>query len=310
MRPASKDHTALHARARVVRGVRAHLEGDGFTEVHPPCLVPCPTMDTHIHGLAVEGGGFLHASPEFAMKRLLAAGWRKIYALGPVWRREAAGPLHTPEFTMLEWYRAGADYRVLMDDCRALVAATLPAPRPWRTLTVAQAFARHAGIDLAAHLDDLAAFRAAAGAAGVRVVGGDDWGDVFDAVMAEQVEPALRDGCVLLHDYPAALGALARLKPDDPRWAERVELYIDGVEVANGFSELTDAAEQRARFTRDAAAKRARYGFAYDPDPAFLAALEAGMPDSAGMALGVDRLAMIAAGARDVRGVQWGAGMV
>ena len=295
----------------MVRAIRAYLEGDGFTEVHPPCVVPCPTMDTHIHGFAVpEAGGFLHASPEFAMKRLLAAGWRKIYALGPVWRREAAGPAHTPEFTMLEWYRAGADYRALMDDCRALVAATLPGARPWRVLTVARAFAAHAGIDLAAHLDDTPSFTAAARAAGVRVTDGDDWGDVFDAVMAERVEPALRHGCVLLHDYPAALGALARLKPDDPRWAERVELYIDGVEVANGFSELTCAGEQRARFTRDAAAKRARYGFAYDPDEQFLAALEAGMPPASGMALGVDRLAMLAAGARDVRGVQWPAGMV
>lgn len=308
----------LKARAGVLRAVRAFFDAQGFLEADVPLLQPCPTMDTHIHGFAVpeanDGqGAYLHASPEFHMKKLLVAGCKRIYCLGPVFRREVAGAWHSPEFTMLEWYRSGSDYNSLIADCRGLL--TVVAPRygncdpsaKWGIMTVHQAFENYAKIDLSDILDDTDRFSNAARGAGVRVRDGDDWGDIFDAVMADKIEPRLgQKAPTVLKNYPARLAALARLKPGDPRWAERAELYVTGTELANGFSELTEAAEQRARFDADRAEKQTRYGFSYTPDADFLKALEHGMPESAGMALGIDRLVMLATGARHIDQVRWG----
>jgi lysyl-tRNA synthetase class 2 len=239
------------------------------------------------------------------MKKLLAAGETRIFQLARVFRNAERSATHHPEFTMLEWYRAGSDYTRLMDDCEALVRCALAAagrerlefrgatcdPRlPFERLSVAEAFAKHAGRDVFA----------------LEATGTDSDEDAFFRVLLNEVEPKLGIGRpTLLYDWPIALGALARAKPGDPRVAERVELFVAGLELANGFSELTDAAEQRQRFERDVAEKARLYGERYPIDGDFLAALEHGLPASAGMALGFDRLVMCATGAERIEDVLW-----
>jgi lysyl-tRNA synthetase class 2 len=262
---------------------------------------------------------YLHTSPEFACKALLAAGEEQIFTFARVWRNRERGPLHSPEFTMLEWYRAGAPYETLMDDCAALLALAAettgaqrfafrgreadPRLTPER-VTVAQAFEHFAGIDLFA-CDAREALAAAAVEARVRVAADDSWSDIFSRVMVQRIEPRLGEGrATILCEYPVAEAALARPKASDPRVAERFELYVCGVELANAFGELTDAAEQRRRFEAEMALKQAIYGETYPIDEAFLESLSR-MPSASGAALGFDRLAMLASGAQRIEQVLW-----
>ncbi|HLY57549.1 MAG TPA: EF-P lysine aminoacylase EpmA [Stellaceae bacterium] len=324
----------LDARARITSAVRDWFAGEGFTEVDTPALQVSPCMEPHLQAFATmletpEGERvprYLHTSPEFAMKKLLVGGMERIYQLGHVFRNRERAAAHAPEFTMLEWYRAGAPLAALVDDCAALLWLACTAAgtstlafgehacdptAPVEILTVAEAFQLHCGIDLLATAPDpaqpdLALLAAAAAPLGIRPHGGDRWEDLFFRLMLERVEPRLGIGrATALCEYPISMAALARPKPEDPRVAERFELYACGVELANGFGELTDAAVQRARFEADMDLRELLYGERYPIDEDFLAALCCGMPDSSGIALGFDRLVMLASGAPDIASVQW-----
>lgn len=323
----------LLARNRVQRALRAWFDAEGFCEVDPNALQISPGNEAHLHAfhttLRDDSGGaaarYLHTSPEFAMKKLLAAGETRIFAFAHVWRNREGGPRHANEFTMLEWYRAGADYTTLMADCAAIlrraVAVTGADLLRWRDATcdpfapperlgVAEALARYAAVDVLATLradgtGDTAALRAAAATAGLRPAPHDTWSDIFSKLIVDKVEPHLGHGrATILDRYPACEAALARRAPDDTRVAERFELYACGVELANGFGELTDPVEQRARFVADMDLKERLYGERYPLDEDFLAAL-AQMPPASGIALGFDRLVMLATGAPSVAAVQW-----
>lgn len=323
----------LHLRARVLHAIRAFFHNQGFVEVETPVLQVSPGIERHIRPVAAEvrcgAGGekvsrFLHSSPEFAMKKLLSAGETRIFQICHVFRDGEVGRLHQPEFTMLEWYRTDATYEQLMADVERLVkevaiAASAPSlsfdnhrwstDSAWHRTTVADAFRDLAGIDVLATLErdtmDREGLRAAAIEAGVRTGDQESWDDIFHRVMLEKVEPVLASkGAAFLYDYPAPVGALARRSDDDPRICERVEAYVCGVELANGFSELIDADDQRRRFEADRDHFAMNYGAAPPIDESFLTALQA-MPQSAGMALGVDRLIMLLTGAPDVASVQW-----
>ena len=322
----------LAVRAQVLRALRDWFAAQGFTEVETPILQVAPGNETHLHAFATDliapGGErrrmHLHTSPEFACKKLLAAGERRIFTFARVFRNRERTALHHPEFTMLEWYRAGEPYEALMDDCAALLAAAAraadaarwqfgrhacdPQAEPER-LTVADVFHRYADIDLLAMLGnatpDTARFAAAARAAGIQVAADDTWSDVFSRVISERIEPHLGIGRpTLLTEYPVTEAALARPCAHDPRLAERFELYVCGVELANAFGELTDAAEQRRRFEAWMDEKERRYGERYPIDEDFLAALQR-MPEASGIALGFDRLAMLAGGATRIEQVLW-----
>ena len=323
----------LLVRNRVKSALRGMFEAEGFVEVEAAALQVSPGNETHLHAFATEvltidgraAPLYLHTSPEFALKKMLAAGERKIFDFARVFRNRESGPRHANEFVMLEWYRAEEDYTALMDDCetilrRAAEAAGATALRhgdrladPFATperLSVAQAFARHAGIDLPATLtDDGLPLREplarAAVDGGLRVASDDGWSDIFSRVMAERIEPHIGNGrATILYDYPLPEAALARRKPGEPRVAERFELFACGVELANAFGELRDPAEQRRRFTADMAEKERLYGERYPIDEDFLAAL-AGMPEASGCALGFDRLIMLLVGAPRIADVQW-----
>jgi len=323
----------LRARQRITSFVRRWFGAKGFVEIDPAALQPSPGNETHLHGLRAglvgpDGAAqdaWLHTSPEFAMKKLLAAGETQIFALTHVFRNRERTALHAPEFAMLEWYRVGAPLATLMEDCGAIVAlaahvagARIFAFRgreaspfePPERLTVRDAFLRHARIDLFDSLPpgrapDAALFARQAEAMGLRVAADDTWSDVFSRTLSERVEPNLGIGRpTILHAYPASEAALARVSPADPRVAERFELYACGVELANAFHELTDPAEQRRRFETDMAEQRRIYGASAPIDEDFLAAVGA-MPDASGAALGFDRLVMLATGAERVEDVQW-----
>ncbi|MBP0484636.1 EF-P lysine aminoacylase EpmA [Sagittula salina] len=321
----------LLARNRAQAAIRGYLATEGFTEVDPPALVPSPGNEAHLHAFRTtaignDGQGremYLHTSPEFAMKKLLAAGETRIAAFAHVWRNREQGPRHSPEFTMLEWYRAGEDYAVLMEDMArmaqlAVQAAGAEALRfrdqtcdpfaPYERLSVAEAFLRYAGVDLLATLGvgaDRHGLARQAEAVGTRVAGDDTWSDIFSRLLSEKVEPHLGHGRLTVLDrYPAVEAALARTCADDPREAERFEVYACGVELANGFGELTDAAEQRRRFVAEMDEKERVYGERYPLDEEFLAALEH-MPDASGIALGFDRLVMLATAAPKIEDILW-----
>ena len=324
----------LLARNRVRDALRRWLAEDGFCEVDPAILQVSPGNEAHIAGFETEfitGDSpaqrlYLHSSPEFACKKLLAAGEERIYALGHVFRNRERGPLHHPEFTMLEWYRARQPYGALMQDCAAMLGVAARAAGVQRLqfrghdadpfagperLPVVTAFQRHAGIDLAALLPGAdggtgrEAFALESGRAGVRVTPDDTWSDIFSKVLSQCIEPHLGMGrATLLMDYPVCEAALARAKPEDPRFAERFELYACGVELANGFGELIDAREQRRRFEMEMAEKLRIYGETYPLDEDFLACL-AHMPQASGCALGFDRLVMLLTGAARIDDVLW-----
>jgi len=322
----------LMARNRIKAAVRRWFEEQGFVEVDTSVLQVSPGNEAHLHAFRTElirpdGSSqtlYLHTSPEFACKKLLAAGERRIFSLTPVFRNRERGALHHPEFTMLEWYRAGEDYEVLMADCEALLQVAAAAAgasaftfrdisvsrtaEPER-LTVAECFSRYADIDLLATTPngetDRDALARAAISAGVRVAADDTWADIFSRILVERVEPHLgRERPTFLTEYPISEAALARPKADDPRVAERFELYLCGVELANGFGELTDPDEQRRRFEAEMAEKARVYGESYPLDEDFLAALRH-MPPASGIALGFDRLVMLATGAQRIEQVLW-----
>ena len=278
----------LEKRARILQQVRAFFVGSGLLEVETPCRIPANAPELHIDAVEADGA-VLQSSPELAMKRLLAAGYPDLFQLSRVWRADERGSRHLPEFTLLEWYRRDTGYNALMTDCEALLAHLVPAGQfnwqgqmidltpPWPRLTVSEAFRRFAPCSAT---EALATGR-------------------FDEVLTAEVEPRLGPGPVFLVDYPAPLAALARLKPDDPALAERVELYLGGLELANGFSELTDPVEQRARFTADEAARRAA-GKPPCPLPEPYLDELANLAPCAGIALGVDRLVMLLTDAREI----------
>jgi len=302
--------------------------------VETAALQTSPGNETHLHAFATDAlrtdGSvaaklYLRTSPEFACKKLLAAGETQIFEFARVWRNRERGALHSPEFTLLEWYRADRPYETLMDDCAALMSLAAqqagtrqfsfrgktadPFAEPER-ITVADAFAHYAGVDLLATVSEAGAtdgdaLATAAAAAGVRVAPDDGWEDVFSRVLVERIEPNLGIGrATILCEYPIAQAALARPKPGDPRVAERFELYACGVELANAFGELTDPAEQRRRFAIEMDEKARLYGERYPLDEDLLAAL-AQMPAASGAALGFDRLAMLATGASRIDQVLW-----
>ena len=312
--------------------LRAWFASQEFVEVDTGTLRISPGNETHLHAFATmlmttDGKPsplYLRTSPEFACKKILAAGECRIVEFAKVFRNRERGALHAPEFTMLEWYRTGEPYAALMADCAAILAKAAeaagskefrfrgrsadPFAAPQR-LTVAEAFQKFAGIDLLATVPDgkpdRAALAHAATAAGIRIAADDTWGDIFSRVLVERIEQHLGNGrATILDEYPAEQAALARTSPRDPRVAERFELYVCGVELANGFAELTDAAEQRRRLENEMAEKARRYGERYPLDEDFLAAL-ATMPPACGIALGLERLVMLATGASRVDQVQW-----
>lgn len=321
------------ARGKIRRFVRRFFAEAGFTEVECGLLQAAPCAETHLHGFSTErvrGDGsretlWLPTSPELMAKRLLAAGETRIYDLARAFRNREESAIHAPEFTMLEWYRAREDYAAVIADTVTLVrgaaeavgAARLrhrgreadPFAAPVR-LTLAEAFRDFAGISLLDFVNadgatDRDGFAAAATRAGVQVASDDGWSDIFTRVMAEKVEPGLDPArLTILYEYPSPEAALARRAPHDARVAERFELYACGVELANGFGELTDAAEQRARWVSAMAAKLAIYGERYPVDEDFLAALEL-VPPCSGVALGFDRLVMLCTGASRIGQVIW-----
>jgi lysyl-tRNA synthetase class 2 len=321
----------LQARGAITAAVRALFTEQGFIEVETSIMQVSPGNETHLHaprtGIIRPDGShatrYLRTSPEFACKKLLAAGEPRIFELARVFRDRERGDLHLPEFTMLEWYRAGAPYDTIMADCVGVIAHAArttgigrfgfrgrtadPFAEP-EMLTVGGAFERFAGIDLLstiAHGEGDRAALAAAAAEKVRIADDDTWSDIFSKVLVEHVEPHLGEGrLTILFEYPSPEAALARVKASDPRVAERFEVYACGVELANGFGELTDAEEQRRRFTKAMAEKQRRYGEAYPLDEDFLAAVGA-MPEASGVALGFDRLVMLASGAARIDQVVW-----
>jgi lysyl-tRNA synthetase class 2 len=318
----------LRARSRIMAALRVWFGTQDFVEVETAILQVSPGNEAHLHAFATEliasdatrSRLYLHTSPEFAAKKLLAAGEQRLFTFARVFRNRERGALHHPEFTMLEWYRANETYDVLMEDCAALLAATAeaaeskaftfrgrsadPFAAPER-LSVADAFRRYADIDLLATLDDRDALAAAARGQGIRVADDDTWVDIFSRVLVERIEPHLGIGrATILDEYPVSEAALARPTAHDPRVAERFEFYVCGVEIANAFGELTDAAEQRRRFENEMTEKERVHGERYPVDEDFLAAL-AEMPPASGIALGFDRLVMLATGASRIEQVLW-----
>ena len=321
----------LRARNAVTRAVRAWFDEQGFAEVETAILQVSPGNEVHLHAPRTELTGsdgtratrYLRTSPEFACKKLLAAGEEKIFEFARVFRDRERGDLHLPEFTMLEWYRANAAYDAVMADTVVVIAHAAqatgigqfsfrgrsadPFAEP-ELLTVAAAFERLAGIDLLSTIADGTGDRAALASAAkgrVRISDDDTWSDIFSKVLVEHVEPHLGQGrLTLLFEYPTPEAALARTKTSDPRVAERFEVYACGVELANGFGELTDAREQRDRFAQAMDEKQRRYGERYPLDQEFLDAV-AQMPEASGVALGFDRLVMLASGALRIDQVVW-----
>jgi elongation factor P--(R)-beta-lysine ligase len=325
----------LRQRMLIQEALSGWFERQKFQQVDTSELRSSPGNETHLHAFATDwlrtDGSmvdrlYLHTSPEFSLKKLLAAGETRLFEFARVFRNRERGPLHAPEFTMLEWYRALRPYSALMDDAAELIALAAevagtgrlthhdrsvdPYLAPER-LTLAEAFDRFAGIDLLATISadglstDTAALMAAARSKGIRVADDDSWSDVFTRVLLEKVEPQIgRERITILTEYPAPEAALARRKPDNPRVAERFEIFACGVELANAFGELTDVAEQRRRFEADMAAKERIYGETYPLDEVLLSAL-AEMSEASGAALGFDRLVMLAAGVDDIDDVLW-----
>lgn len=322
----------LLLRNRIKAALRGWFASQGFIEVEPGALQVSPGNETHLHALATEVIGtaldrrtlYLHTSPEFAMKKLLAAGEEKIFAFAPVYRNRERGALHAPEFTMLEWYRAGAPYEALWDDCAQMltIAAEVAGRSAWswrgrdaeiggpmERVTLAAAFRDLAGIPLldtcADGRGDRDALARHVEAAGIRTAPDDTWSDIFSRVLVERIEPQLgHPSPTVLYEYPSPEAALARPVPGRPAVAERFELYVSGVELANGFGELSCVDEQRRRLAHEMDEKARLYGERYPIDEDFLDAL-AHMPAASGCALGFDRLVMLAAGATHVDQVIW-----
>jgi elongation factor P--(R)-beta-lysine ligase len=323
----------LLARARMRDRLRAAFATQGFTEVECAALQVSPGNETHLHAFATERVApdgsvrrlYLHTSPEFACKKLIAAGETRIFFLGPAYRNRERGVLHAPEFTMLEWYRANEPYESVVADSIAIARLAAEAAASARfifrgrtadpfaepdRMSVAEAFQHYAGVALLDTIGpegdtDRDALARAAILSGITIAGDDTWSDIFSRILVARVEPHLGlERLTILDRYPRAEAALARAAPDDPRVAERFELYACGVELANGFGELTDANEQRRRFEAEMTEKQRIHGEHYPVDEDFLAAL-AHMPEASGVALGFDRLVMLATGASAIDQVMW-----
>lgn len=326
----SSKKACLEKRMLLMRAIRKWFEAETFWEVETPILQVCPVMDTHILAIRSDIRGvdkrydrtrYLHTSPEFAMKKLLVAGLPNIFQICHVFRDAEASARHSVEFTMIEWYRANEPYQRIMQDCVELLRFCAKELnilafsyrdkicdpfRDWDIITVDEAFRKYAGIKLSDYLEDRDGFEQAIKDIGIRTSDGDAWDDLFFRVMDAKIEPYLGMGVpTILCDYPVSMASLARRKPEDPRFAERFELYVCGIELANAFGELTDVKEQAARFTEELDQKEKLYGDRYPVDEDFLAALEFGMPESSGIALGIDRLAMLAAGTDQIDNVLW-----
>lgn len=320
---------ALRQRAALIRAVRAFFDARDFLEVDTPALQVSPGLEPHLKAMETrvfDPGGtgrtlYLHTSPEFAMKKLLAAGLPRIYQLCHVYRNAEGGALHSPEFTMLEWYRANAGYREIMADTEDMIryvsdtsgvsamrhgAHTADPFAEWEAITVCEAFAKYADFDLETALDDREALAAACREKNIHHAENDLWEDLFFRLFLALIEPKLGMGRpTILYDYPVSMAALSRPKAEDPRFAERFEVYICGIELANAFGELTDPDIQLERFEADMALKETLYGERYPVDPDFIAALRYGMPEAGGIALGIDRLAMLATGTGDLADILW-----
>jgi lysyl-tRNA synthetase class 2 len=323
----------LLARNRILAATRAWFAERDFLEVDVPALQVSPGNEAHLHGFEtrlIHSDGststrYLHTSPEFACKKLLAAGEERIFYLGHVFRNRERTATHAPEFTMLEWYRAGETYDAVVADCLAILKLAATAvgnpvfrfrgreadvTRPPQRIGVVDAFREFASIDLFETLGEdgtpkTAAMARAAATAGIKTAADDSWSDMFSRVLTERVEPRLGIGApTILDRYPRAEAALARACAGDPRLAERFELYVCGVELANGFGELTDPDEQRRRFEAEMDEKQRIHGERYPIDEDFLAAL-AQMPDASGVALGFDRLVMLSTGAPSIDQIIW-----
>lgn len=319
----------MEKRAEIIAAVRAYFRSRGFMEAETPTIVPTPGMEPNLDpfrtrllrhdGAAFEAG--LITSPEYAMKKLLAAGIPKVFEIARCYRNgEPWDGSHNPEFAMIEWYRADADYGAMMTDTEEMIAdvaakvtggttiryqgADIDLAPSWPRMTVAEAMERHAGIDLAAGIDDPERFRAAVEAKGCPTSPTDTFDDVFFRIFLRDVEPKIAVGPrpVILHEYPRSMAALARLKSGDARFAERFEAYAGGLELANAYSELNDPAEQRRRLEEEQAQRRAAGKHAFPIDESFLEAV-AQMPPSAGIALGIDRLVMLLTDAPTIRDV-------
>lgn len=312
----------LEKRAHLIAGIRRFFTERGYLEVETSALQNSPGMEVHVKAFEtrlydVDRETFaakrLHTSPEIAMKKLLVAGLPKIFQICQVYRNAEGSTLHSPAFTMLEWYQTGLSYRGLMEETVEMIRAVAGDVIRWRDnisdpfadwqfISVTEAFAQYAEIDLEAVLDDYDGFVAAAAQTDCPAHEGDTWDDIFFRIFLEKIEPHLgHPAPTVLYDYPAGMAALSRKKPEDPRYAERFEVYICGMELANAFGELTDAAEQKNRFVAAMREKKQIYAEDYPVDEDFISALEYGMPECSGIALGVDRLAMLLSGAEDIR---------
>ena len=319
----------LLARNRIVAAFRRWFEAKDFLEVDCAVLQVSPGNEAHLHAFGTDliqpdasvGRRYLHTSPEFACKKLLAAGETRIFNLGHVFRNRERTPTHSPEFTMLEWYRANEAYDLIIEDCIALVklAADVAGTKQfnWRgrmadpfakaeRLSVAAAFQKYAGVDLLATLNgNISNREALAKQCPVQFTDKDTWSDIFSRILVEKIEPNLGNGVItVLYEYPAVEAALARACAHDARISERFELYACGMELANGFGELTDPVEQRRRFVSEMDVKEKLYNERYPIDEDLLAALEL-MPPASGVALGLDRLIMLATGATRIDQVLW-----
>jgi lysyl-tRNA synthetase class 2 len=324
----------LMIRSQIMREIRHYFDDQGFEAVETPILQICPVIDTHIRAFGTDLRGvdgqikakrYLQTSPEFDMKKLLVAGQDmgldKIYQICPVFRNAEGSKRHRCEFTLVEWYRTQADYTDIMCDCEGLLRACAKACevthlkykayqcdpfQEFERLTVVEAFERYADIDLVAMLDDVDLFRQKVRGLGLHVAADDAWDDLFFRVMDDKIEPNLGMGApTFLCDYPIAMAALSKPKDEDPRFAERFELYVCGIELANAFSELTDADEQVRRYHVEMDEKERLYGERYPLDEEFIEALRYGLPPSGGIALGVDRLVMLICGVDDIADVLW-----
>jgi lysyl-tRNA synthetase class 2 len=304
--------TNLAARARVLAEVRAAFAERDFIEVETPLLVPSPGLEIHLDAVRA-GDGWLITSPEYQMKRLLAAGFDRIYQVCRCFRDHERGAHHAREFTMIEWYRGYAGLDAIIDDLEQLVARAcavgggcrIDVTPPWPRMTVQAAMARWAGVRVRGD-EPAAELVGEVRRAGIAVADDTAWDDAFFAAFVARVDPAIAALArpLILHDWPAPLAALARRRPDDPAIALRFEAYAGGLELGNAFDELTDAVEQRARFADDQRVRAARGRAAYPIDERLIAALAEGLPPSAGIAVGFDRVVMLATGATDIRDVQ------
>jgi lysyl-tRNA synthetase class 2 len=305
----------LEARAQALATVRAFFTARGFLEVETPLIVPSPGLEIHLDAVAA-GDGFLITSPEYSMKRLLAGGLEKIFQVCKCFRANERGPHHAGEFTMIEWYRAFDTIESIARDTEELVHAvcgdharvggrTIALAPPWRRITVRDAMLQWAGVRVAGD-ESAAELTTAVRAAGIEIADGLAWDDAFFTAWLARVDPALAqlDHAILVEDWPAPLAALARRKDGDPRTALRFEAYVGGLELANAFDELVDPGEQDQRFREEQEARRARGRPVYPIDAKLLAALHEGLPPSGGIALGFDRLVMLATGATTIAEVQ------